>query len=103
MRYATPIYLVEQTQTYNAATGNYDTEETLTKTYASVIGTDIETMRLVYGEIRQGSFTIQTQNKVKFNRVRIGDKLYAVDYVYPKAVKGAYVVSEVQNERESNL
>ena len=40
MRYSTPIYIVEETQVYNTATGDYDTEVTETKTYASVAGTD---------------------------------------------------------------
>lgn len=96
MRYSTPIYIVEETQVYNTATGDYDTEVTETKTYASVAGTDIETMRLVYGAIKEGSYTIHTQNKIDFEYLRIGSKKYSVDYSYPKDVKGAYVVSEVQ-------
>lgn len=96
MRYSTPIYIVEETKVYNVTTGDYDTERTETKTYASVAGTDIETMRLVYGAIKEGSYTIHTQNKIDFEYVRIGNKDYSVDYSYPKEVKGAYVVSEVQ-------
>lgn len=100
MRYDRPIYLQRMIHgTYDLTTGNYgaDTvEETLR--YASVMDTRTETMRLVYGEIRQGSLTVHIQNHYPdpFDRIRIGGKVYAVDYRRRLRVKETFIVSEVQ-------
>lgn len=66
--------------------------------YGSVVATSIDTMRLVYGEIREGSLTFTLQNKVDyaFNRILIDGKEYSVDARIKQRVKDAYVVSEVQ-------
>lgn len=100
MRYDTPIYFQRITPgAYDQATGNYggDTvEETLR--YASVMDTRTETMHLVYGEIRQGSLTVHIQNHYPnvFERIRVGSKVYTVDYRRRLRVKESFVVSEVQ-------
>ena len=64
--------------------------------YASIVNTDIQTMHLVYGEIRQGSITMHLQNHIgyAFNRVVIDGKPYTVDDKLPLRVKVAYILSE---------
>lgn len=100
MRYDTPIYFRQITSgEYDPDTGNYgdDTIAEVTR-YASVMDTSRETMRLIYGEIRQGSLTIHLQNHYddSFDRIRVGDRLYTVDYARRLRVKQVFVVSEVQ-------
>lgn len=100
MRYDTPIYFRQITSSdYDPATGNYG-DDTVTEVarYASVMDTSRETMRLIYGEIRQGSLTIHLQNHYDdpFDRIRVGNRLYTVDYTRRLRVKQVFVVSEVQ-------
>lgn len=100
MRYDTPIYFQKITSgEYDPSTGNYgddSIEETLR--YASVMDTSAKTMRLIYGEIRQGSLTIQIQNHYTepFDRIRVGEKIYRVDDSRKLRTKHTFVVSEVQ-------
>ncbi len=100
MRYDTPIYFRRITSgEYDPTTGNYD-DDTVAEVarFASVMDTSRETMRIVYGEIRQGSLTIHLQNHYDnpFDRIRMGDRLYTVDYTRRLRVKQVFVVSEVQ-------
>lgn len=99
MRYDTPIYF--QTITagpYDSETGDYG-KDTIAETvrYAAVMDTRTETMQLVYGEIRQGSLTVQIQNHYRkpFDRIRIGTKQYRVDFRRRLRVKESFVLSEV--------
>lgn len=99
MRYDTPIhFLVRDPGKYNASTGNYD-EGVFRKTmmYASVYNSSVETLSLVYGEIRQGSYTIQLQNHYTelFDHIQIADKRYKVDHSQTLRSKQTFVVSEV--------
>lgn len=100
LRYDTPIYFQRILPgEYDANTGDYaDDNVTETMQYASVMDTRTETMRLVYGEIRQGSVTAHVQNHYTepFDRIRIGDKVYSVDYRRRLRVKESFVLSEVQ-------
>ena len=66
--------------------------------YASIVNTDFDTMRLVYGEIKQGSITLHLLNKIAFvfNQVVIDGKTYSVDQVIDQRTKQAYILSEVQ-------
>lgn len=66
--------------------------------YASIVNTDFDTMRLVYGEIKQGSITLHLLNKIAFvfNRIVIDGKTYSVDQVINQRTKQAYILSEVQ-------
>lgn len=97
MRYDTPVYFqtIEEGE-YNAETGNY-AADTVTEVlrFASVTDSGINTLNLVYGEIKQGSLTIRLQRayETHFDRIRIGEKQYRVDLSRRKKV---YVVSEVQ-------
>ncbi|MBM6949348.1 hypothetical protein [Mordavella massiliensis] len=100
MRYDTPVYFQRITPgEYNPNTGNYadDTVEE-TPRYASVMNTGEETLRLVYDGPKQGSLTIQIQNHYEepFDRIRVGNKLYAVDYSRKLRLKHTFVVSGVQ-------
>lgn len=100
MRYDTDIYFQRVIPgEYDQATGNYK-EDTVTETKrsASVTDTGVETMNLIYGGIKQGICTIQLQNHYKdvFDRIRIGEKLYRVDFARTLRVKHIFIVSEVQ-------
>lgn len=100
MRYDTPVYFQKITPgEYDPDTGNYAddiVEETLR--YASVMNTGEDTLRLVYDGPKQGSLTIQIQNHYTepFDRIRVDNKLYAVDFSRKLRVKHTFVVSEVQ-------
>lgn len=100
MRVDTPIFF--QTITpgeYDANTGNYDKQTVEeVKKYASVTDSGIETLNLIYGEIRQASKTIRLngQYNAPFDRIRIGRKVYRVDLSRPLRNKHIFVVSEVQ-------
>ena len=100
MRYDTPVYFQRVVSgAYDPTSGNYgaDTIEE-TKRYASVSDMKTETLNLVYGEIRQGSFTVQLQRQYNgmFDRITIDDKRYKVDYSRRLKPKHVFVVSEVK-------
>lgn len=83
---------------YDESTGDYG-DDTISeeKRHASVTDTGTETMNLVYGSIKQGSKTVrlQTHYKKSFDRIRIGDALYRVDFERKLRTKHVFVVSEV--------
>lgn len=97
MRYDTPIFFQHIVPgEYNAKTGNYGEDKTNeVKRCASVTDTGAGTLTLVYGTMKQGSFTIRLQRPYKepFNNIRIGEKVYRVDL--SRKAK-SFVVSEVQ-------
>ena len=98
MRYDTPVIFQQVEEQYQA---NGDYAEVIKEQhteYVSLVDTDIQTMHLIYGGIRQGSVTMHLQNYVgyPFNRVVIGSKPYVVDQVINLRVKQAYVLSEWQ-------
>lgn len=100
MRFDTPIFFQSRKQgEYDPKTGNYkpDTVEE-TQCWASVTETRVDTLNLIYGEIKQGCYTVRLQNTYRkpFSRIRIGDKLYKVDYNRTLRTKNIFVVSEVQ-------
>lgn len=84
---------------YDPETGDYR-EDTIqeTKRLASVMNTGEETLKLLYGSIKQGSLTIQLQNhyNAPFSRIRIGETVYQVDVSRKLRVKHTFIVSEVQ-------
>lgn len=101
MRYDTPIYFQKITQgAYDPTTGDYG-EDTVQETcvMASVIDTQTETMKLIYGSIKQGSKSIHIQNHYDdiFDFIRIEDKSYHVDYSRKLRNKHSFIVHEVQN------
>jgi hypothetical protein len=100
MRFDTPIYFQSVVPgEYDTSTGNYK-DDTINevKKNASVTDSKTETMHLIYGEIKQGSKTIRLQNHYNnaFNRIRIGEVIYSVDYSRKLRNKHVFVLSEVQ-------
>ena len=100
MRYDKLIYFVTVSgATYDTATGDY-TDGTPVKVpvHASIMDTNTETLRLVYGEIRQGSYTVQIQNHytAPFDFIEINGKKFSVDYRRHLRLKDTFIVSEVQ-------
>lgn len=100
MRYDTPIYFQTiKKGEYDPDTGNY-AEDTVTedKVFASVTDSRAETLNLVYGELKQGCYTVRLQNiyKKPFAYIRIGEKRYRVDFSRKLKLKHIFVISEVQ-------
>lgn len=100
MRYDKTIYFVTVNgSTYDETTGDYtDGEPVKVDAQASVMDTNTETLRLVYGEIRQGSYTIQLQNHYPgtFDYIEYDGKKYSIDFRRHLRHKDTYIVSEVQ-------
>ena len=100
MRYDTKVYFQKAIPgEYNPLTGNYS-EDTVTEElkYAAVSSTGIEMLKLVYGNIKEESLTIHLQNSYKkeYDRIRIADKIYRVDYVRNLRTKQILIVKEIQ-------
>ena len=108
MRYDTPVYFQRIIPgEYNQNTGNYEPDTTTeVKRYASVTNSGIETLNLIYGELKQGSLTVRLQNHCVelYDRIRIGEgenaKYYRVDMSRPLRVGHTFVISEVQQSAE---
>ena len=97
MRFNKPIFFQRIVQgVYDERTGNYGEDITTEeKRYADITNSGVETLKLIYGELKQGSLTIRLQRPYTgaFDRIRIGDKVYSVDF--SRGGK-TFVVSEVQ-------
>lgn len=97
MRYDTPIFFQLITPgEYDTASGNHGPDVVAeTQKRASVTDSGVQTLQLIYGELRQGSKTIRMQRPYTdpFDRIRIGDKTYRVDFARHQK---SFVVSEVQ-------
>ena len=101
MRYDTPIFFqtVAEKGKYDSSTGNYEPDKpTEEQCWASVTDSRTETVKMLYGEPKQGCLTIRLQNiYIKpFDKIRIGDKLYREDFSRKLRTKHIFVVSEVQ-------
>lgn len=100
MRYDTPVYFQKVTLgEYNSKTGDYGDDVVVeTMRYASVMNTGEERLKLVYDGPKQGSLTIQLQSHYPdpFDRIRVGNKAYRVDFSRKLRIKHVFVVSEVQ-------
>lgn len=83
MRYDKKIYFVTKGEkTYDPKTGDYVFgESSKVPAYASVSSCDVQTQKLVYGEMKLESLMIHTQDQHRepFNRIEVDGKLYAVD------------------------
>lgn len=98
MRYDTKVYFQKITPgAYDKNTGNYlDDHIDEVEMYASVTDSSTETMKLIYGSIKQGSLTIRLQNHYMdvYDRIRIGSKVYETDL--ERRTRGhSFVVHEV--------
>lgn len=100
MRFDTPIYFQRYPESaYDETTGDYaEVQPQEVKYYADVTDTGVNTLQLVYGELKQGSKTIRIQNSYtdEFDRIRIGTKRYRVDFSRTLRSKQTFIVSEVQ-------
>lgn len=100
MRFDTPIYFRSlEKGAYNADTGNYEPDIPKEDcVFADVTESRVETLDMVYGELKQGCYTVRLQNiyRKPFDRIRIGEKLYRVDFSRKLRTKHIFVVSEVQ-------
>lgn len=100
MRYDTKVFFqsVEEGE-YDKKTGNYGADSVVeVMRRASVMDTGSETMKIVYGGLKQGSLVIQLQTHYtdSFDWIRVGDKLYRVDREQKLRTKHVFIVSEVQ-------
>lgn len=98
MRYDKDVYFQLHTEgVYNERTGNYEagtlTEE---KRHANVMDTQTRMLQIVYGEMKQGSVTVQLQTPYTtvFDRIRIGDIVYKVDYMRTLREKQTFICSQ---------
>lgn len=100
MRFDTPVYFQRITQgAYDEKTGDYG-NDTISeeKRFASVTNTGIDTINLVYGELKQDIVTVRLQNHYRkpFDRLRIGDTVYSVDRARILRTKQTLICSKVQ-------
>lgn len=100
MRYDTPIFFESvKPGAYDSETGDY-IKDTVTydMVYANITDSGVQTLNLVYGELKQGCYTIRLQNiyRKPFDYIKIYDKHYRVDYSRKLRTKQIFVVSEVQ-------
>ena len=97
MRYDKEVLFCRtQGETYNPKTGDYeDGEVEETRVLASVMDTREESMRLVYGKVKQGSLTIQIQNHYDepYDYIVYDGKEYQVDYTRRFRTKQTFIVS----------
>ena len=100
MRFDTRIAFVKAASgEYNEETGDWEDEEAImTYDWADVTQTGEETLRLIYGEIREGVLTVRIQGRHRdpFDYILIGGKKYHVDRRRPLRRMDVFVVSEVQ-------
>lgn len=97
MRYDTPVFFQHITPgEYDASTGDYGEDRKIEEMRrASVTDTGSDTLKLIYGTLKQGSKTIRLHRPyiAPFDSIRLGDKTYRVDF---SRNQRAFVVSEVQ-------
>lgn len=99
MRYDTMIYFRKTVQqgAYNPETGDYaDSTGEEVGRLAAVSAASIETMRAVFGEVREGALTVHLLNHYTgaFDRIRIGSDLYRAAYRYPLRRIDVYVLEK---------
>lgn len=97
MRYNTPIFFQSiKKGAYNPDTGDYAPDTPIeTRRYADITDSGINTIQLIYGKLKQGSKVIRLQRAYTepFEHIRIGEKIYNVDFARWQKV---FIVSEVQ-------
>ena len=97
MRYNIPVFFQrKEPGTFDKDTHNYGADTiTEKKRRADVTITGTETLKLVYGNIKQQSLTVRLQRPYKeaFDTIRIDSKIYAVGFSRANKV---FVISEVQ-------
>ena len=105
MRFITPVYFQKVVSVYDSDSGNY-TEEVINedKRFARVTTASVESLRLFYGDIKQGGVVIRLQRSytAAFDRIRIGGKFYNVDFSRQLEAKNTFIAKEVQNGEAQN-
>ncbi len=100
MRYDKPVFFQQITPgKYKPETGDYEKETVKEhKRDASVTDTGTESMKFIYGDIRQGIVTIrlQTHFDSPYSSIRIGSRIYKVDFSRKLRNGHVFVASEVQ-------
>lgn len=100
MRFDTPVYFqLIMPGEYDTSSGDYaEGTKTETMKYADVTDTGTDTILKVYGELKQNIKTVRMHGRfdAAFNRIRIGDKSYKVDFTRQLRNFHVFVVSEVQ-------
>lgn len=100
MRFDTPIYFQTITPgTYDEESENYGPATVSEEMrFASVTDTGADTVKLIYGDLKQKSFTVRLQNHytAPFDAIRIGEKVYKADVTRKLRSKQTFIVSEVQ-------
>ena len=100
MRFDTPVYFQRAVPgEYDVSTGNYGKASVAEeKRYADVTDAGTDTLNLVYGEVKQGVRVVRLRRQYRgtFSRIRIGDRIYRVDFSRNFRAKQIFVVSEVQ-------
>lgn len=96
MRYDTAVYFQHIKSEYDSATGNTGisilSED---RRNAAITDTGTDTLKLLYGDIKQQALTIRLQRPydTAFDRIRIGDKLYRADR--SRLQNRVFIISEV--------
>ena len=104
MRFDTPVYFQKLNSVYDPNTGNYtDTVEREDERLASVTNTGDASLKLFYGDIKQGSFVLRLQNHytAPFDRIKIDGKYYCVNFSRKLKIKHTFVVSEAQSNADN--
>lgn len=95
MRYNAPSYFLYVKGELNPKTGNHD-ETVITEELkrADITDSAADVLKIVYGDLKKKSLTIRLQRPYTkpFNRIRVGEKMYRVDWSRHDRV---FVVSEV--------
>jgi hypothetical protein len=99
MRYDHYVYFCTDGKSeYDPDTGDYtNTEPVKVKRPASISPTSDEKIQIIYGQMVQGSLTVQLQNQYNdpFDYILIDGKKYHVDRRKKLRVKDVFVASEV--------
>lgn len=99
MRFDTQIFFQRIVQgELDVNTGNYPETVTETKKWACKTDVGAQTQHIVFGELREGSLILRLQQPYNepFDRIRVGDKVYAVDKERKLRFKQVFIVHEVQ-------
>jgi hypothetical protein len=100
MRFDTPIYFqFVNVGEIDPATGDYSkTVEESEPILADVTDAGTDTINLIYGAFKQGVKTIRLQNRCEktFDRIRIGEAVYRVDFERKLRHKHTFVASAVK-------
>lgn len=95
------IFIKKGEKVYDRNTGDYNTGEPVrTPVLASVNDTGINTLNIVYGNVKQDSITVTLQNHYEdaFDLIEFEGRPYRVDRRIRLRVKDSFVCSEVQHE-----